>query len=157
MKRSEKRLNPWFVYRLRSHPNTTGSQIARDCFTEPQTEKIKPVNPKASVLPILLVGRTDAEAEAPMLWPHDAKSQLTGKDPELGKTEGRRIGQQRMRWLDGIINSMDMNLGKLWETVKDREASRHAAWRTALDPCSPGVTRSRTRLSNWTTTTAWGF
>ena len=50
----------------------TGSQIALDCFTEPQTEKLKPVNPKASVLPILLVGRTDAEAEAPMLWPHDA-------------------------------------------------------------------------------------
>ena len=67
----------------------------------------------------------------------------------LGKIKGkRRRGQQRMRWLETIIDSMDMNLGKLWETVKDREASRHAAWRTALDPCSPGVTRSRTRLSN---------
>ena len=56
MKRSEERLNPWLVYRLRSHPNTTGSQIALDCFTEPQTETVKPVNPKVPVLPILLPG-----------------------------------------------------------------------------------------------------
>ena len=56
----------------------------------------------------MFIGRTDAEAEAQVLWPPDAKSRLTGKAPMLGKIEGRRRrGRQRMRWLDGITDSMD--------------------------------------------------
>ena len=66
----------------------------------------------------------------------------------LGKTEGRRRrGWQRMRWLDGIMDSIDMSLSKLQEIVKDREA-----WRTAVH----GITKSRTQLNDWTTTKTEG-
>ena len=82
----------------------------------------KPVNPKGNQTWIF-IGRTDAEALAPILWPPDAKSCLIGKSPMLGKNEGRRRrGQQRMRWLGSITDSMDMNLSKLREVVEDREA-----------------------------------
>ena len=59
----------------------------------------------------MFIGRTDAEAETPILWPLDAKRRIDSLEKilMLGKTEGRRRGQQRMRWLDGITDSMDMS------------------------------------------------
>ena len=79
------------------------------------SKEIKPVNPKGNPA-LIFIGRIDAEAL--ILWPPDAKSRITGKDPMLGKIESRRrSGQQRMRWLD-----VSMSLSKLQEIVKDKEA-----------------------------------
>ena len=88
------------------------------------SKEIQPVHPKGDQSWVF-IGRTDVEAEAPILWPPDAKSQLMGNDLMLGKTEGRRRrGWQRMRWLNDITDEIDMNLGKLQEMVGDREAWR---------------------------------
>ena len=71
--------------------------------------------------PWILIGKTDAKAEAPVFWSPDVNSQLIGKVPDAGKDWGRR-GHQRMRWLYGITDVMDMNLGKLGKMVRDRKA-----------------------------------
>ena len=71
----------------------------------------------------MFIGRTDVEAETPILWPPDARADSFEKTLMLGKIEGRRRrGQQRMRWLDGIINSVDMSLSQLQDMVIDMEA-----------------------------------
>ena len=83
--------------------------------------KIKAVNPKGNQ-PWIVIGRADAEAEALILWPPNVKSQLIGKDPDAGKDWGQEKRWQRMRWFDGLTNSVHLHLNKLREIAKDREA-----------------------------------
>ena len=104
---------------------------------------LKEINPEYSLERLML--KLKLQYLGHLLW----RANSLEKTLMLGKTEGRRRrGQQRMKWLDGITDSMDMSLSKLREIVKDREA-----WRTMVH----GITKSQTQLSDWRTATTIGW
>ena len=133
------------------------SWAPKNCFWTVMLEKtlespldckeIQLVHPKGNQSWIFIGSwNSNVEAETPILWPPDVKNWLIWKDPMLEKTEDRRRRVlQKMRWLNGITNSMDMNLSKHWELVMIRKACKVSVW---------GLQRVR---HDWVTELSWTY
>ena len=107
-------------------------------------KEIQTVHPKGNQSWIF-IGRTDAEAETPILWPPDVKSWLFWKDPDVGKDwRQEEQGTEEDKMVDGLTDSMDMSLNKLWELVIDREA-----WRVPVHGVTKSWTQLATELTHW--------
>ena len=113
------------------------------------SKEIKPVNPKGNQ-PWLLIRRTKAEAEAPVLWPPDSKSWLIGEDPDARKDWRQKEKAGRVRWLDSITNSMEMNF--IWQTpgVSEQWETWHAAvYGVAESDMTEQLINSNKYVKNW--------
>ena len=133
----------WTIKKAECQRNEAVELCWRRLLSLQNCKEIKPVNLKGNQS-WMVIRRTDAESEAPILWPLMWRANSLENTLILGKIEGKiKRGWQRIRRLDSIIDSMDMSLRKLWETVEDI-GTGHAAVH--------GVTKNWTWLSNWTTT-----
>ena len=146
MRFKEKKIVPVVMYRFESWTIKKVQQVRIDAFELwCWKSKIKPVNPEGNQ-PWIFIERTDAEAEAPIIWPLDVKSQITGEDSDAGKDwgqEGKGATEDKIVGWHHQLNGYEFE-----PTLGDRES-----WCAAV----PGVSKSRTQLSNWTPTKSFIF